>query len=110
MDGKFPTAIRALVVLTITLLAMASPPASGASVADCGDCPATAESVCAPECRGPGPCVRAGAVPTRCQQCYTGRCTKIRCPDPENPADPGEDPDNGWRVECVLNAPDGTPW
>ena len=111
MDFIFPTAIRALAVLTITLLAMASPPASGASVADCDSCPPTAASVCATKCVGGLPCLTAEAVPTPCQQCYTAECTEYRCPDPENPPDPGDPPeDNGWRVECVLNSPDGAPW
>ena len=102
MDRIFPTAIRALAVLTITLMAMASPPASGVSVADCDGCPEE-EVVCRAECIADTPCDGVPAVPSRCAACYTAQCPD----DPEErvpcPIDPGG-PDNGVRTVCTLKA------
>ena len=105
MDFIFPTAIRTLAVLTITLLAMASPPASGASVADCDGCPEE-EPVCVTECIEGYVCPLIRTVPVRCAACYS-----LRCPDdPHNPGNPipcpidQGGPDIGVRAVCTLKA------
>lgn len=106
-QGVLALAIRALCVLAITLIAMASPQAGSAYVPNCEGCPADAAYVCELECSADNPCVWPGAVPSRCSQCYVSACPdkKTICPV-DNPGGP----DNGVRVECVLDAPDGVPW
>lgn len=106
--GILALPIRALCVLAITLIAMASPPAGSASVPNCDGCPADAAYICVARCLAHNPCLLPRAVPSRCMQCYWSKCPDEAVECPVNPG-PGR-PDDGTRVECVLRAQDGVPW
>ena len=104
--GILALAIRALCVLAITLIAMASPPAGSASVPNCNGCPDDAGYICEPECVPGNPCLWPEGVPSRCLECYVAQCPDeaVECPTNRG------GPDDGTRVLCVLGAQDGVPW
>lgn len=102
--GLSPQVIRALGVLAITLMAMTTSPAGGASVPNCDGCPPMDSAECFPTCddRTGSRCL-AQAGPSRCRSsCYVWKCTDVEC------TPRGGKPDSGTRVECVLDG--GAPW